>query len=543
MSCPNEQSGLPQGWALSTLGAICSKPQYGWTTSATENNTGVHLLRTTDITSGMIGWETVPFCEAVPDDVDKYRLRSGDIVISRAGSVGFSYLLRDLPRPAVFASYLIRFRPREGIDERYLAAYLLSPRYWSQIAEKAAGIALANVNARKLEGVKLPVAPHNEQRRIVAKIEELFSDLDAGVVALERVRANLKRYRASVLKAAVEGRLTARWRTQHPNTEPAAKLLERILAERRKKWEAEQLAKFAKAGKPPPKGWQAKYAQPAAPDTSNLPGLPKGWCWATLEALADVVGGLTKDQKRANEPGVREVPYLRVANVQRGFLDLSEMKNIIASEQDVADLRLMPGDVLFTEGGDRDKLGRGWVWQGELLECVHQNHIFRARLFTPAMQPKFVSHHGNTFGREWFTKAGKQTTNLASINLGILRRFPVAVPPAAEQKLIVDDLDARLSQISEAELLVDHGLKRAARLRQSILKRAFEGKLVPQDPTDEPAEKLLERMASAKAKEAPAKSGTGRAERPRGRRADRTAAASSALPGRKRAHWNHLRNR
>ncbi len=161
---------------------------------------------------------------------------------------------------------------------------------------------------------------------------------------------------------------------------------------------------------------------------------------------------------------------------------------------DVAALRLETGDVLFTEGGDRDKLGRGWVWSDELPECIHQNHIFRARLFTNEMQPRFVSHHGNTFGRVWFTKAGKQTTNLASINMGILRRFPVPVPPADEQQEIVKLLDEKLSQIESAELAIEHNLRRAARLRQSILKQAFEGKLVPQDPTDEPASTLLERI-------------------------------------------------
>lgn len=161
---------------------------------------------------------------------------------------------------------------------------------------------------------------------------------------------------------------------------------------------------------------------------------------------------------------------IRLVNVQRGFLDLSEMKSISASENDIADLRLHPGDVLFTEGGDRDKLGRGWVWTGELSECIHQNHIFRGRLVSNEMQPRFVSHHGNTFGKEWFIKAGKQTTNLASINLGILRRFPVPIPPAPEQTEIIAQVDETLSQIDAAEMQIEQSLLRAARLRQSILK-------------------------------------------------------------------------
>ena len=146
---------------------------------------------------------------------------------------------------------------------------------------------------------------------------------------------------------------------------------------------------------------------------ANLSSLPSGWCWTTLATIADIDGGITKDQKRQRTPTMREVPYLRVANVQRSYLDLQEIKTILAEEEEITSLRLRKGDVLFTEGGDRDKLGRGWVWNDEIEECIHQNHIFRARLCLPLVEPKFVSYHGNLFGQEWFTRTGKQTTNLA----------------------------------------------------------------------------------------------------------------------------------
>ncbi len=196
---------------------------------------------------------------------------------------------------------------------------------------------------------------------------------------------------------------------------------------------------------------------------------------------------------RPGEP-TREVPYLRVANVQRGYLDLSEVKLIPATERDIRDLSLKPGDVLFNEGGDRDKLGRGWVWNGEIEECIHQNHVFRLRPLHPDLQSEFISHHGNSFGRRWFEAAGKQTTNLASINLGILRRFPVPVPPADEQKVIVDRLRGELDSVAESERAVEQGLRMASAQRQNILRAAFSGQLVPQDPNDEPASVLLERI-------------------------------------------------
>jgi type I restriction enzyme S subunit len=188
-----------------------------------------------------------------------------------------------------------------------------------------------------------------------------------------------------------------------------------------------------------------------------------------------------------------------VANVQRGFLNLTEVKTIAATEAEIRDLQLVPGDVLFNEGGDRDKLGRGWIWEGQISECIHQNHVFRARIKGEAIEPKLLSWYANTAGQEYFQNEGKQTTNLASINMTKLAAFPVPVPPPAEQKRIVPEVERRLSLLDAMGSSVEHGLQRAERLRQSILKRAFEGRLVPQDPNDEPASALLERIHNERA--------------------------------------------
>lgn len=212
-------------------------------------------------------------------------------------------------------------------------------------------------------------------------------------------------------------------------------------------------------------------------DSHLLPCLPQGWAWTTLEAIADIVGGVTKDKKKDSLPGVREVPYLRVANVQRGFIDLTEIKTIKVSPEDISALALRDGDVLFTEGGDRDKLGRGWIWRGQLPECIHQNHIFRARLLLPGIQPAFVSHHGNFFGRAWFTRAGKQTTNLASINLGILKRFPVPLPPLPEQHRIVEKIEELFSDLDAGVASLERAKANLKRYRASVLKSAVEGRL------------------------------------------------------------------
>ncbi|MEB2647329.1 hypothetical protein SOP86_16930 [Pseudomonas canadensis] len=347
------------------------------------------------------------------------------------------------------------------------------------------------------ESIVLP--PAAEQIRIVVELEELLSGLDAGVAELKAAQKKLGRYRQSLLKAAVEGALTATWRAQHTPTETGAQLLQRILTVRHSRWEAKQLAKFKEQHKNPPKDWQKKYPEPVRPDTAGLPELPEGWVWASLDMLGEIASGVAKGTKRNADVDVREVPYLRVANVQRGFLDLSEVKTILATERDIAELTLQAGDILFNEGGDRDKLGRGWVWHDEVASCIHQNHVFRMRLYLREVLPELISHHGNTFGKTWFQNAGKQTTNLASINMTMLRMFPVPLGPADEQRELLTQLELQIEQVDRQEQAVELGLKQSTAQRQNILRAAFAGQLVPQDPNDEPASVLLERIRAERA--------------------------------------------
>ncbi len=317
---------------------------------------------------------------------------------------------------------------------------------------------------------------------------------------LKAAQKKLAQYRQALLKAAVEGALTAEWRAACTGEqETGAQLLARILSERRRRWEEKQLAKFQQQGKTPPQGWQDKYPEPIQPETTDLPALPEGWVWASLDMLGEIVSGVAKGTKRDPEIAVREVPYLRVANVQRGYLDLKEVKTILATERDIEELALRNGDVLFNEGGDRDKLGRGWVWRDEVANCIHQNHVFRMRPYLPEIVPELVSHHGNTFGKTWFQTAGKQTTNLASINMAILRGFPVPLAPTAEQEVILSTLVAQLETLDGQVKATELGLKQTEAQRKNLLKAAFSGQLVPQDPNDEPASRLLERIRAERA--------------------------------------------
>jgi len=211
----------------------------------------------------------------------------------------------------------------------------------------------------------------------------------------------------------------------------------------------------------------------------DLASLPKGWRWVTLREISNIAGGVTKGQKNRPTEILRRVPYLRVANVQRGYLDLTEIKEIDVSETAITSLSLRAGDILFNEGGDRDKLGRGWVWNGELQECVHQNHVFRARLTNSLDNPKFISYYGNSAGQKYFFDQGKQTTNLASINITKLGSLPIPLPTPDQQQRIVAEIEKQFTRLDagvNALLRVTANLKR---YRAATLKAACEGRLVP----------------------------------------------------------------
>ncbi|WP_374776999.1 hypothetical protein OG756_33820 [Streptomyces sp. NBC_01310] len=160
----------------------------------------------------------------------------------------------------------------------------------------------------------------------------------------------------------------------------------------------------------------------------------KGEKTVALASFCDISGGLTKNKKDLEQPDLVEVPYLRVANVHRHHLNLSEVATIQTTQVKAAKLRLRRGDVLMNEGGDRDKLGRGHVWEDQIPDCIHQNHVFRVRVTDQSFDPYFVSAWGNTFGRNWFETFGTQTTGIASINRATLSRFPVPDVPLSVQQ-------------------------------------------------------------------------------------------------------------
>ncbi len=464
---PIDLAALPVGWEKGYVGDFALEIQPGFASGKhNKEGRGIPHIRPYNIDrSGKLDLSEI---KSVDPEADTKRLHSGDVLFNNTNSpelIGKTTVITAAADWG-FSNHMTRVAFPDAVSPKYAAYqlhYLWSRGYFLHNCVKH--VNQASVSSSTLaHSVPFVKPPRPQQESIVAEIEKQFSRLDEAVANLKRVKANLKRYKASVLKAAVEGKLTEDWRKQHPDVEPASKLLERILAERRAKWNG-----------------RGGYSEPAHLDISGLPKLPDGWVWTRLDAIAALKGGITVDKSRKSSTA-RAVPYLRVANVQRGYLDLSEVKEINAPAADIRDLHLVQGDILFNEGGDRDKLGRGWVWEGQLPECIHQNHVFRARLYLPDVFSKLVSWWGNSFGQIYFLREGKQTTNLASINITKLSAFPIPLPSTPEQQQIVAEVERRFSVIDELEATVEANLTRADRLRQAVLAIAFSGRLLAGSP-------------------------------------------------------------
>ena len=401
-------------------------------------------------------------------------------------------------------------------SRKYLFYYLVQERFRRDARQHMTGSAgQLRVSKSYFEEVQIPLAPLFEQKRIVEKIEELFSDVDQGVESLKTAQKQLKVYRQAVLKWAFEGKLTEAWRSQQPTLQTGEALLAQIKAERENRYQ-QKLAEWeekvgewgaiGKVGKKPSKPQQPKELTPLAEaDISELPQFPNDWRLEKLGNLSELVGGVTKGRDLKGQETI-SLPYLRVANVQDGYLDLSIIKYINVLPTELDKYQLLAGDVLYTEGGDKDKLGRGTVWKEEIKNCIHQNHVFRARLLSISIIPSFIAYYSQTrIAKDYFFKRAKQTVNLASINMTILSNFPIPIPSYREQEQIVEEIESRLSICDQLEATITENLQKAEALRQSILKQAFEGKLVPQDPNDEPAEKLLERIRAERQEKEPQK--------------------------------------
>jgi type I restriction enzyme, S subunit len=398
------------------------------------------------------------------------------LVVGRKGAAGSVHLVRESSWPIDTAYYI---QPPQEIELVYLSLFLST----CELGTLDKSTAIPSLSRDDLYRVPVPVAPRSEQTRIVEKLEELLSDLDAGVAELKAAQKTLAQYRQSLLKAAVEGALTADWRAAQANanvtkgstskapkpnhpTETGAQLLERILTERRARWEAKQLAKFKEQGKAPPKDWQKKYPEPVQADTADLPTLPKGWVWSTGEMLFSWGSGdflPASAQVEGNNP----------VYGGNGINGRHNVANVGHATIVIGRVGVHCGNVYRTESS-------AWVTDNAIY-ATSKHDLITWQYSELAMK---AANLGSS------SKGGAQPF----ISQKILNDTFIALPPLCEQLLIADEYGDAIRATAELTKGIEISLKQFTAQRQNILRAAFTGQLVPQDTSDEPASVLLERI-------------------------------------------------
>jgi len=387
----------------------------------------------------------------------------------------------------------IPFYKLREIDPKYLCYYMRNDSFRDFLATNASGVggSLMRIKPATFSDYQFPLPPLSEQRRIVAEIEELFTQLDAGVSALEKSRAQLKRYRQSALKAAVEGKLTEEWRRGHPDVEPASVLLERIEGEREKSGDGRR-----------------KNLRPL--DTAGLPELPVGWQWIALDSILSRIEAGKSFKCEERPPSADEIGVLKVSAVTWGEFKELESKTCTNPERVDPRFFVMDNDFLFSRANTIELVGACVIVKRIFGRLMLSDKILRFRFIETL--PSWVlfvlrSRHGRDEIERLATGNQYSMRNISQNNI---RSISIPLPPLAEQHKIVSEIEQRLSVADNTEAALEANLKRAARLRQSILKKAFRGKLVPQDPNDEPASVLLDKIRMERANHRPKEKNLGR---------------------------------
>ena len=506
-------NNIPPNWVLAPLADLVSKIETGKSFKCDERrpaSSEIGVLKVSAVSWGRYQEDESKTCTD-PDRVNPALfVQPGDFLFSRANTidlVGACVIAREVRQRTMLSDKILRFHFSRDEMKPWVLHLLRSAAGRKQIEALSTGNqeSMRNIGQERIGQILVPMPPAAEQPRIVEKLEELLSDLDAGVAELKAAQRKLGQYRQSLLKAAVEGALTASWRAQHTPTETGAQLLERILTERRARWEARQLAKFEAQGKAPPKDWRKKYPEPVRPDISDLPKLPPNWVWASGEQLCEFITKGTTPPKDLDTDGEKTVPFLRVTNLtDRGELDLSDKVFVSAKTHQgfLARSAVYPDDVLMNIVGP--PLGQVAVVPKTFPEWnINQAiAIFRA---VDGVLPAFICCHLlSPVAQKWLKARSKTTAGQTNLTLEVCRELPFPLPPVDEQQALVLHLTAAIEGTARQNQTIDHALKQSAAQRKNILKAAFSGQLVPQDPDDEPAAVLLERIRAERAAAVPA---------------------------------------
>ncbi|WP_118831871.1 restriction endonuclease subunit S [Salinibacter ruber] len=478
---------VPRFWTWTRLNKIALGLRYGYTASAKEKEEGVRFLRITDIQDNSVEWTEVPSCDIGDDEIEKYRIREGDLLVARTGgTIGKTFLMPKVPVEAVCASYLIRIRPSPQVSSSFVKRYLESPLYWRQLSEASSGTGQPNVNSTALRELAVPLPPLEEQQRIVEAVGQLMDECDAleeqqerehalqvqaGTAATEalqsaddaetlrpaweRVRGHfdtvtatpegVDALRQTILQLAVQGRLTER----DPDDTPADVLLEEIQQEKQRLYDAGEIRK------------PGNYSQPDADE--RLLELPSSWQWTRIGSIClESLYGPRYNKEEYVEEGT---PTIRTTDMtERGEINLQDPPRIDVEEEELAKHRVLEGDLLVTRSGS---IGTMAVFRHD-YEAIPSAYLIRFR-FPSQVIPEFVRAYLNsTYGQD-LLGLSENSTAQPNVNGTSIKEMQFPLPSVEEQQRIVDTIDHLLSFCDDLEDLLSETGEHGEQLLEAAL--------------------------------------------------------------------------
>lgn len=463
--------GLPDGWATEVLPALGELAR-GKSKHRPRNDPRLFGGQFPFIQTGEVARSPGQISEAATFYSDFGLLQSrlwprNTLCITIAANIASTAILEI---EACFPDSVVGFIADEELcHTQFIEYYMRTIR--GDLERFAPATAQKNINLDVLNAIEVPLPPLPEQHRIVDKIDSLFARSTRARDELAHIPRLIERYRQAVLEAAFRGDLTADWRIDH---QPAAPSIAR--------------------------------RSPIDGRAEELGDLPAEWVWQSIGDVCEVTGGLTKNQSRHALP--IKMPYLRVANVYANELRLDEIEEIGVSAGEADRVRLMPGDLLIVEGnGSLDQIGRVALWQGEIGECGHQNHLIKARP-TANVTAKFALYWLlSPAGRKAIEVVASSSAGLHTLSISKVKGLPIPCCSPDEMAAVVEQVEGQFDVLAGADGQFRRTQGMLARLDQSILDKAFSGQLVPQDATDEPAAALLERIQAERSGSPKAKRG------------------------------------
>jgi type I restriction enzyme S subunit len=471
---------IPTGWTWAHLHDLVLQPRsdivdgpFGSDLKASEyKNEGIPIVRLQNIDRNEFIKKNIKFItKQKANALNRHNFVKGDIIITKLGApLGKACLVPNNIEYGILVADVVRLRVSEkNISKKYVLHAINSNIGAKQFEEKTKGTTRPRVNLNHIRELVIPIPPLNEQFRIVGKVEELFSFLDAGVASLHAVQAQLKRYRQAVLKAAFEGKLTEQWQLSHKDQiEPAQELLQRIRVERQKS--------------------KREIYRKSTQTIPSLFALPAKWIWVILDEISIIDSGQTpKGLERCKKSG--EMPFFKVGDMNKPENQMFMKKaDIYLTTEEVNKLKITlhpTGTVIFPKRG-----GAIATNKKRILSQASGYDLNIMGIYPLIISPNFIYHWLSSIDLSKLSDG----SNIPQINHKDVCPLPFALPPLEEQKIIEEEIENRLLISEQVEKTIATSLKQAEFTRQSILIRAFEGKLASQDSADEPAEKLLERI-------------------------------------------------